>query len=48
MTVDRQACVLHQRLDNGKTDREVRHEVPVHHVDMQPIGDVRNGRGLVG
>ena len=39
--------MLDQRLDHGQADREVRHEVPVHHVDMQPIGDIRNGRGLV-
>ena len=47
MAVHRQARVLEQRLDHRQADREVRHEVRVHHVDMEPIGDIRNDRSLV-
>jgi 1-acyl-sn-glycerol-3-phosphate acyltransferase len=34
-----------QRLDDGHTDREVRHEVVVHHIHVQEIG-ARNARGF--
>ena len=47
MAVNRQGRVLDQRLDHRQADREVRHEVPVHHVDVQPVGDIRNHRCLV-
>ena len=35
-------CVRAQRLDDGGADRDVRHEMAVHHIDMDPIrtGDV--------
>jgi hypothetical protein len=33
-----------QRLDDRRADRNVRHEVPVHHVDMDPVGAGRLDR----
>jgi hypothetical protein len=27
-----------RRFDNHRTDRDIRHEAPVHYVDMDPVG----------
>jgi hypothetical protein len=48
VAVDRQSRVLQQRLDDRQAEREVRHEVVVHDVDVQPVGGAVNGRGLLG
>ena len=47
VAIERQARVLEQRLHHGQADGQVRHEVRVHDVDMQPVGDFRDGRRLV-
>ncbi len=39
--------MLEQGLHHGQADREVRHEVGVHDVDVQPVGNVRDGGSLV-
>ena len=36
-----------ERRDHGWAEREVGHEVPVHHVDVQPVGRAGDLRGLI-
>jgi hypothetical protein len=48
VTVDRQRGVLEQRLDHGQAQGEVRHEVVVHDVHVQPVGHAGDGGGLIG
>jgi hypothetical protein len=46
VTVERQRGVFEQRLDHGQAESEVRHEVVVHDIHVQPV---RGGghRGLL-
>ena len=37
MAVEEQVGARSQRRDDGRADREVGHEVPVHHVDVQEV-----------
>ena len=48
MAVHGGADMAQQRLDDGESQREVRHEVVVHHVDVQPIGGPFDPRALGG
>src|ERR1700759_547931 len=48
VTVDRQADVFEQRLNDGQAEGQVRDEVIVHDVHVQPVGGRGDGRGLVG
>ena len=45
--VERGVGGLAERLDHGRTEGQVRHEMVVHDVDVQPVGAVHRG-GLVG
>src|ERR1700722_867163 len=38
MAVEESCAVLAQTGDHGGPDRDIRHEVPVHHVHVQPVG----------
>jgi len=48
MAVQWQAGVLDQRFHHRQANRQVRHEVVVHDVDVQPVGFTGDGTGLVG
>jgi hypothetical protein len=48
VAVDRCAGVLEQRLDDRQPEREVRHEVVVHDVDVQPVGGAGHRRRFLG
>jgi hypothetical protein len=48
VTVERQRGVLEQRPDDGQAEGQVRHEVVVHDVHMQPVRDAGDRCGLVG
>ena len=52
VAVERHVGRRQQRLDHRQPEGQVRHEVRVHHVDVQPVGavptGVGDGRGLVG
>jgi hypothetical protein len=48
VTVDRQRGVLEQRLDHRQAQGQVRHEVVVHDIHVQPVGDAGHRGGLVG
>jgi hypothetical protein len=48
VAVNRQRGVLEQRFDDGQAQGQVRHEVVVHDVHVQPVGDGGHRGGLVG
>ena len=45
MDVEWESSHFVKRFDNGRTDREVRHEMPVHHVHVQQVGSRGFHRG---
>jgi hypothetical protein len=48
MAVDGSAGLLEQRLNDRQAEREVRHEVVVHHVHVQPVGGTGHRCRLFG
>jgi hypothetical protein len=48
VAVDGQRRMLEQRLDDRQADGEVRDEVVVHHVDVEPVGCFLDGLRLIG
>ena len=48
VTVEGQRGVLEERLDHGQAQGEVRHEVVVHHIHVQPVRDGGDRSGLIG
>ncbi len=48
VAVEEEVGVLAQRLHDRRADREVRHVVPVHAVDVQQVGDVGDARDIGG
>ena len=49
MHIERLLRGASHRLDNHRSDRDVRHEAAVHHVDMDPVGSRRiDGANLLG
>ncbi len=48
MAVDRHRGVLEQRLDHGQAEGEVRHEMVVHDVNVQPVRNAGDRAGLIG
>src|SRR5208337_3363936 len=48
VTVERQRGVLEQRLDDGQAEGEVRHEVVVHDIHVQPVRGGGDRSGLIG
>ncbi len=48
VTVEGQRGVLEQRLDHGQAQGEVRHEMVVHDIHVQPVGGACHRGGLVG
>jgi hypothetical protein len=48
VAVDRQRRVLEQGLDDGQAEGEVRHEVVVHDIHVQPVRDAGDRGDLIG
>lgn len=49
MAVKKRIGMAAQRIDDERADGDVWHEVPVHHIDMKPVGaGGEDGIGLVG
>ena len=48
VTVEGQRGVLEQRLDHGQAQGEVRHEMVVHDIHVQPVGGACHRGGLIG
>ncbi len=48
MAVEEELSVAADRLDDGRPEGDVRHEVAVHHVDMQPVRPSLDRGDLVG
>ena len=48
VAVEVERCVAAQRGHHGRTDRHVRHEVPVHDVDVEPVGRRSDFAHLLG
>jgi len=38
MDVERLGAVRAKRLHHGGSDRQIGHEMPVHHIDVDPVG----------
>jgi hypothetical protein len=48
VTVDGQRGVLEQRLHHGQAQGQIRHEVVVHDIHVQPVGNARHRGGFLG
>ena len=49
MHIERLLRVASHRFDNRRPERDIRHEAPVHHIDMDPVGAGRvDGADLIG
>jgi hypothetical protein len=48
VAVDRHRGVLEQRLDDGQAECQVRHEVVVHDIHVQPVRDAGDRGSLIG
>src|SRR5579863_7536105 len=48
MAIKRHAGVLEKRGDDRQADRQIRNEMPIHHVDVQPVSNLGDAGRLLG